>query len=487
MSARVAEGGPPARGTAPRIDAAALRAAGRAPAIPFRIMLDDGRELVMTRLLRILPGKRVVGESRGDGRPVLAKLFIDRDSARHWQRERDGIAALAAAGVPTPALVGASALPGGGHVLLTEFLDGATTLLDGWHPLAERPPGSAAAIELLAPAFRLLGRAHAAGLAHSDLHFGNFLRHDGQLLLIDGDAVQKSAAPLAEKPAAHGLAMLIAQLPRTWDGHLAPLLDAYASAAQLPSDDALSHALQHERARRLRDYLAKSGRDCSLFRVRRGLHRFEAVVRSEAEALAPLLADPDRRVAEGTALKLGNTCTVARVVVDGRPLVVKRYNLKNAGHALSRAWRPTRAWHSWREAHRLALLGIATPKPLALVEERWGPLRGRAWLVTEFAAGPNLLAHLAPNAEPPTAEAAALRTLFETLHRERLSHGDMKATNLLWEHDRVVLIDLDAMCQHAGNASFRRAWHRDRDRFLRNWPQDSRLHAWLDATLPKRA
>lgn len=469
----------------PLVDAAALAIAGRNPAVPFRIALGDGRSLVMTRLLRVLPGKRVVGEARSDGRRVLAKLFVGSDSMRHWQRERDGIHALSAAGVPTPALVAASPLPRGGHVLLTEFLDGATTLLDHWRPIADRPPGSAEAVALLAPAFRLLGQTHSAGLTHSDLHFGNFLHHDDRLLLIDGDAVRKSAAPLAEKAAAHGLALLIAQLPRTWDGYLGPLLGAYCAAARKPSPDTLARALRHERAWRLRDYLAKTARDCSLFRVRRSLHHFEAVVRSEAEALTPLLADPDRLMAEGKALKLGNTCTVAGVVVDGRPLVVKRYNLKNAGHALSRAWRPTRAWHSWREAHRLALLGIATPKPLALVEERWGPLRGRAWLVTEFAAGPNLLAHLAPDVEPPPAEAVALRTLFETLHRERISHGDMKATNLLWEGDRVALIDLDAMRQHTTNAGFRRAWRRDRERFLRNWLRGSRLHDWLDAAIPK--
>ncbi|WP_157354023.1 lipopolysaccharide kinase InaA family protein [Aromatoleum toluclasticum] len=478
---------PPLIAAPPLIDAAALRMAGRAPAVPFRVALGDGRELTMLRLLRVLPHKRVVGESLLDGRRVLAKLFIDKDSARHREREHRGIGALAAAGIPTPATIAAPALPGGGHLLLTEFLDDATTLLDHWRPLAACPPGEAAAIALLAPAFSLLGRLHRAGLAHDDLHFGNFLLHDGQLHLIDGDAVTCAAAPLAAKPAARDLAMLIAQLPRTWDGSLAPLLDAYRDGgAQAIDATVLARALRHERAWRLRDYLDKSGRDCTLFRVRRSVHRFEAVVRGEADTLAPILADPDSWIAAGKALKRGNTCTVARVELDGRPLVIKRYNLKHLGHAISRAWRPTRAWHSWREGHRLSLFGIPTPRPLALIEERWGPLRARAWLVTEYCGGPDMLAHLAPDTEPAPAEAASLRVLFETLYRERISHGDLKATNLLWDGSQALVIDLDAACQHATQTGFHRAWRRDRARFLRNWPAESPLHRWLDAMLPGR-
>ncbi|AKU10408.1 hypothetical protein AzCIB_0503 [Azoarcus sp. CIB] len=158
---------PPERvpAAAPLADAAALRSAGRTPAVPFSVALADGRTLVMTRLLRVLPGKRVVGDSLLDDRRVLAKLFVDKDSARRAERERQGIAALAAAGIPTPALVGATSLPDGGHLLATEFLDDATTLLEHWRPLAERPPGDAAALALLAPAFTLLGRLHRAGLA----------------------------------------------------------------------------------------------------------------------------------------------------------------------------------------------------------------------------------------------------------------------------------------------------------------------------------
>lgn len=474
---------------APLLDPAALRDAGRTPSVPFRVRLNTGSELLVQRLLRVLPGKRIVGEGRLDGDAVLAKLFIDRNSARHWAREHRGIVALEKAGVPTPPLLLAAPLPVEGHVLLTRFLNDATTVLEDWRALAHPgQPDNPDSLTLLAPAFALLGRLHAAGLSHDDLHLGNFLRHDQALLLIDGDAVHDhDQGPLAAKPAARDLAMLIAQLPRTWDGHLQPLLDAYRKSKSMvsdPIDSVLAEALKAERAWRLRDYLDKTGRDCTLFRVKRRFHRFEAVVRAEAAALAPLLDAPDHWMEAGTTLKRGNTCTVARVDIDGRATVVKRYNLKNLRHSLSRLWRPSRGWHSWREAHRLRLFGISTPAPLALIEERWGSLRGRAWLITEHCPGCDLLTHLDPGHEPPAAEAAALQTLFATLYRERISHGDLKASNLLWDGDEVIVIDLDAMRQHRNTATHARAWQRDRKRLLHNWPADSTLHRWLDEHLP---
>ena len=70
------------------------------------------------------------------------------------------------------------------------------------------------------------------------------------------------------------------------------------------------------------------------------------------------------------------------------------------------------------------------------------------------------------------------------LYRLRISHGDLKATNLLWHDGRVWLIDLDAMMQHRSDKAFSQAWRRDRARLLRNWPASSLLCQWLDANLP---
>ncbi|AUN95685.1 lipopolysaccharide kinase InaA family protein [Pseudazoarcus pumilus] len=470
--------------SAPRTDVATLRAAGREPALPATLLLDDGRELHLLRALRVLPGKRLTAEAQLDGEPVLAKLFLSAKASRHAARERAGLEALIAAGLPTPAHVADATLHGGGELVATRFLPGATSLLDAWNALP-RPPADTAAIALLAPALALLARMHAAGLTQSDLHLGNFLQQGNTLYLVDGDAVESHPAPLAPDAARANLAILLAQLPLSWDAHLNALIAPYVAAGgDAPEPAALLREIAAVREWRLTDLLAKSVRDCSLFAVSRSATRFSSVVRDEADALAPLLADPDAAMLAGTVLKDGNTATVARIDVGARALVIKRYNLKSARHALSRLWRPSRAWHSWRAAHRLAFFGIATPRPLALIEERAGPLRRRAWLVTEHCPGPNLLEVLDADAPPPDHIAAALSETLRTLHTARIHHGDLKATNLLWHDARLWLIDLDATTAHRSSAAFERAWARDRARLLRNWPAGSALVEWLERALP---
>ena len=99
----------------------------------------------------------------------------------------------------------------------------------------------------------------------------------------------------------------------------------------------------------------------------------------------------------------------------------------------------------------------------------------------------NLLELLSGDVVPQGDVAQAIVDLFKSLHDVRISHGDLKATNLLWHAGRVLLIDLDAVQQHASSQRHAKAWQRDRARLLRNWPSTSPLHRWLDANLPPAA
>jgi tRNA A-37 threonylcarbamoyl transferase component Bud32 len=466
------------------LDAARLAATRREPPFPFALRLDDSSRLELLRPLRILPGKRIVAEGIWNGQRVLAKLFIASGSARHWRRERDGLALLAAADIPTTPILAAGTLAEGGHYLLTAFLPDAHSLASELENTGGEGGNARTWLEAICAR---LGRLHARGITHGDPHPGNILIDAGEPLLIDGDAVRQRPTPLSGRQADAMLANLLAGLPP--EKTLASLIDAYhaGNPHHAPSPAALQAQIEKNRRARLMDYLAKTVRPCTRFDVRRTASRFVAVGRVDAAPLAPLLADPDRAMASGVPLKDGHTATVARVEVDGRMLAVKRYNIKNTAHALSRAWRPSRAWHAWREGHRLHFLGIHTPMPRALIEERLGPLRRRAWLITDYHGGCSLLGRLAPYvdaAAPPPAESAALLRFFTTLHAHRIAHGDLKANNLLWDETRgIIVIDLDAMTQYAHAAAHARAWRRDRARLLANWPAESGLHRWLDAHL----
>jgi len=433
---------------------------------PPSFILADGESVDFRSVLRWLPGRRLSGIAEWRGRPVFAKLFFGAGATRYAQRERAGLAALAAAGLPSPGLLAVCDFPGA-VLILVEYLAGATTLEEGLEDSCR-----------LSQACALLGRLHVAGLVHDDLHPGNFLFHGGRLWLIDGDGVR--AATSAE--CLDNLALFVSQLPIDNDGSLSDLLAAYAR----PVDEkALSGAVATWRKRRMRRFLAKTLRNCTQFAVLSESTRFSAWQRAESESLTTLLAAPDEALATGRLLKDGGTCTVAAVEANGRQMVIKRYNLKHWRHALSRAWRPSRAWHAWLAGHRLAFYGIATPPPLALLEERRGLLRGRAFLVTGWCPGDNLLSVLDANRVPPPPLAKAIASLFEVLYRLRITHGDLKATNLLWHDGRLFLIDLDATVEHRYQILFNRAWRRDRARLLRNWPTTSPLYRWLDECLPQ--
>lgn len=471
---------------------AELVQAGRSPALPLTVALPTG-ELVLRQWLRVLPGQRYVARAEWQGREVLAKLLVGAKAERHFAREKTGATLLAEQHVATPALLADGFAVGQGGWLLFAFLDGAQSLDRAWRDIESEPPLSDAQQCVLGEALVAIAQLHARGLWQSDLHLDNLMRHEGKLRVIDGGGVQVQIAgqPLARAEVLKNLGVFFAQLPARFDPYIEELLVHYLltnSEHALPLD-ALMQEIAKVRHWRLRDYLSKLGRDCSLFSVSRSSSRLRIVRRTSEPELHDVLIAPDRAIEQGLALKLGGSSTVALVRQPGRQWVIKRYNIKGFAHWLRRCWRPSRAWHSWVEGNRLEFLGIATPTALAMIELRWFGLRMRSYLVTEYAAGEDILSRFAPylSSAPPEPELLALDQLFDSLRRERISHGDLKGTNVFWEGARWALIDLDAARQHGNDASFARAYVRDRARFLRNWPADSALYRLLDERIPKAA
>lgn len=465
---------------------AELARAGRAPQAPSVVALDD-EALHVERWLRVLPGQRYVAQARWGDTPVLAKLYVGSKAQRHAGRERRGVEALQRAGVPTPALLGEGRTPAGAW-LLFQFIERAETLGAAWARVEHEHPLSVEQETILGQALAAVASLHAQGVCQADLHLDNLLCDGSRVWVIDGAAVQRSArCPLESRQAEANLGLLLAQLPGSILAHLERLLPYYQRAAALNpvSLDALRAATQAARKRRIAKYLEKVGRDCTAFRARHSLSSREVVLRSMADQLEPLLRDPDAAIAQGLMLKDGGSATVARVDLPNGPVVLKRYNIKGLGHWLKRFWRPTRAWHSWVEGHRLDALGIASPRPLAVIERRWLGLRGRSYLITEYAPGEDIIARFEPHRDgaPPECEVQALVQLFSDLARERIVHGDLKGTNVLWQDSTWSLIDLDSAGARSGRRLLQ-GQRRDRARFLRNWPEGSALRRLLDQRLP---
>lgn len=468
-----------------------LSEVGRSPELPLPIELPTGQTLELCSLLRVLPGQRYVGQAQWQGRTVLAKLLVGSKAERHYARELQGAKWLAEQGLCTPALLEHGSTAGTGGWLLFDFLDSARSLADDWQVVAEQPWLSDAQQQVLGEALAVIAELHRQGLWQDDLHLDNLLRQESRLYLIDGGGIraQTPGQPLSRDRVLANLGLFFAQFPGAIDAFIEELLVHYLlvnGEHALPLE-ALLKIVGRARATRMQAFMAKIERECTAFRVSRSAAYLQVVRRQDDALLAPLLADPDAAIAAGQALKLGGSSTVARVEQGARQLVIKRYNIKGFGHWLKRFWRPSRAWHSWCEGNRLDFLGIATPKPLAVLERRTLWLRRQAYLITEHTPGVDIIARFAPyqaDELPPEGDLRALDALFAALLRERISHGDFKGSNILWQAGRWALIDLDAM-QHHGNAgTFEAAYARDRARLLRNWPAGSALHRELDRRLP---
>ncbi|MFT5115803.1 MAG: tRNA A-37 threonylcarbamoyl transferase component Bud32 [Parasphingorhabdus sp.] len=225
--------------------------------------------------------------------------------------------------------------------------------------------------------------------------------------------------------------------------------------------------------------------DTRVLKFQNRLFRCELVARYDTPALRTLLLNLDREIQQGsfTELKHDGTTTVGFTSRDGRKLLIKRYNTKNTWHAIRRLVRRSRAENCFEKARLLRKSGINTPAPIAMVEQRLGSLRGRSWFISEFVEGPSCLDFIHNDASPTEARnvASHLEWSFRKLSKLKISHGDMKATNIILRNNRAPwLIDLDGMRQHKSDATFEIARKKDRARFLQNWQSDARISGWFE-------
>jgi len=166
-------------------------------------------------------------------------------------------------------------------------------------------------------------------------------------------------------------------------------------------------------------------RNAKMVRTRRYVLRADPVVGS---ALPSNVAELDALLDAASGddvLKNDRTTTVAKLQVANQTLILKRYNPRNQWHKIKRALRKSRARRCWEMS---------------------------------FAEAAQ------------QAVKSAVLSAFEKLAAARISHGDMKATNLLWVDNELFFIDLDAAQQHSPwSLTWRKNHNKDKRRFLKNW------------------
>jgi len=438
-----------------------------------QFQLEDGRQLIGQRLVRLLPGRREVWQAELEGQPVFAKFYLSVKRAKvHWQRELDGICAFQQHDILTPELLySGSEQVHGWPVIITAQIPEAVGLNDLWQK------GEIDRKLLLRKMVILLASHHRAGICQTDLHLGNFILSGDNIFSLDGDGVKRLPAGQEQSVSLDNLALFIAQLFPEWESQIPEVYELYLSERGWPqspdSDDLLQH-VRNARQRRWAEYQNKLFRECTAFICHKTTQRFEMISRdASGPELDALLADLDASFpGQEQALKNGNTCTVWVATAGTLDLVIKRYNVKGLLHGIKLSTRQGRAIVSWENAHRLLFYGIATPKPIAVAKIKQGALKPIAYFLTEKVDGVDALCWF--QQEPVSMDekrdmAANIATLFAQLEAQRISHGDLKANNILIADAKPLLIDLDAMQQHGDEAAFRKSWKCDLERFMRNW------------------
>jgi serine/threonine protein kinase len=177
-------------------------------------------------------------------------------------------------------------------------------------------------------------------------------------------------------------------------------------------------------------------------------------------------------------LKDDRTTTVQRISRGDDQFILKRYNARNLWHRFKRAFRRSRASRCWDMSECFRRAGLSVAEPICMLEKRFGPICQDAYFITRFIPGEELLDLLpALNNQQQRQIAREIENAFSIMRDYQLSHGDLKATNLLWYNEKIFFVDLDAAKRHNNHRNWQRAHRKDRKRFLKNWREQPEILA----------
>ena len=357
--------------------------------------------------------------------------------------EFDRAQAIAARGIETIEPLAWGAYAGRwprGSVLITRALAG-TLPLDEY--LLHQPPTTAAARRAMSVALAAyVGRLHAAGITHPDLHPGNLLVRNEpggpQFILIDVHDV-RLGRPLSGRAARANLVLLNRWFQlrtsrtdrlRFWRAYSGGI----AGASELEVQTARSTArLWRSRDGRClrpnRSFCRATGPMCKGFAVRD----------IDPAFLAELTADPDAPFANPTATILKNSrsstvCELTAPTPAGpRPMIFKRFRVTDWYDPFTNLLRPSPALRSWKRGHALLDRGLPTPRPvLVLHRSRFG-LAAEGYLLCEKIPAAVHLHEKNRDVDFRVRRSMidALAGLIRRMHERLITHRDLKAANIL--------------------------------------------------------
>ncbi len=190
--------------------------------------------------------------------------------------------------------------------------------------------------------------------------------------------------------------------------------------------------------------------------LRRVAH-FDASLPSDL--VATLWTDPATLIGRGEPLQVKGARQTVRLDWNSQPFVLKHYREPTRRHALKQLVLPSRAWKTWNFTHRLVDAGVATPRPVACIENRWGLLRRDSFLMYPYIEGRTLRTCIAEDAkQSPTVRDQLwqqIHELWQRLVELSVSLGDTNLGNFIVSPaGQIWLIDLDkSRFHHAADSA----------------------------------
>ena len=443
---------------------------------PFQLSIKSAstnkeESLTCTALLRVISGSREVYEALWDGQDVIVKVFLHKIRARyHLKREWRGLNLLQKRGLNSPEPLFYGETEDRQWAVVVKRIADSSTVLDVFNKTAD----VAKKLDLLVLVCKELAKQHGKGVLQKDFHLGNFLLRGDKVFALDPGQMRFSRCQVVRKKSISQLALLACNLPVSDTASIARVCEEYFKARGWhfeKSDEMLfqKQLTAHRKggvSRGLKKCLRTSKRHLRI-KTERYLAVFDKGFCQGAEPL-DFIKQIDELMDAGKILKNGNTCYVSGVRWNGKSIVVKRYNHKGFIHSLRHTIKKSRAYRVWLHANRLGMLNIATPKPLAYIEDRRGPLVWKSYLVTEYVEGQKLcdcLQESSVTEQQRSKITGQITELLDELGKHRISHGDLNHSNILITANGPVLTDLDAMRAHKWNWSYKPRQAKDLEHF----------------------
>jgi tRNA A-37 threonylcarbamoyl transferase component Bud32 len=448
---------------------------------------------------------RTVYRGRIDGQSLYLKQYHGQSIGHRLQRlmgRSDALRELRFSrylrdrDVPTAEALAAS-LGGSCDWLLTRAVEPAEPA-DTFHArLQENDPDECRTLRRTTAAVgRLIGRMHAAGVVHWDLHCGNILlktdTRTPQPVLMDLHRMSRHRW-LSRRTRARNLAQLFhdRQYFTSRTDRLRCLKHyLQASGAKGSLRGWIYYINIFARRHTLKQYAQRdkriTGRNRYFSPIRTDGWKGHVVLASKRklggsraarmvftpEQWQQALADPDALfVGEGVdVIKNTRSGMVARRMLrlgdNEIDVFIKRPKRKNWLKILLSAFRRSRPMRNFKLGHDLLTRRIATALPLAALERRVGPFLADTILITEAVPAPNLYDFMntwlsvPPKGDTNLSEAQQrhlaqevlwqLGRLLQQLHDNHFAHRDLKATNIRvrWNpgiRPEIVLVDLDGL------------------------------------------